>query len=72
MKAQVNLEQNNFSIIFNQSPPVKIIFQLEYFNFKKSKIEDKVKFWSENTLIDIEKIINFLGKNKIQCIHNND
>ena len=72
MKAQVNLEQNNFSIIFNQSPPVKIIFQLEYFNLKKSKIEEKVKFWSENTLIDIEKVINFLGKNKIQCIHNNE
>ena len=72
MKAQVNLKENNFSIIFDQKPPAKIIFQLEYFKLKKEGSEEKIEYSSVIHLINMEKIVNFLENNKIQCILNNE
>ena len=72
MKAQVNLKENNFSIIFDQKPPAKIIFQLEYFKLKKEGSEEKIEYSSLIHLINMEKIVNFLENNKIQCILNNE
>ena len=72
MKAQVNLKENNFSIIFDQKPPAKIIFQLEYFKLKKGGSEEKIEYSSVIHLINMEKIVNFLEKNKIQYILNNE
>ena len=72
MKAQVNLKENNFSIIFDQRPPDKIIFQLKYFNLDKEESEEKIEYSSAIHLINMEKIVNFLEKNKIQYILNNE
>jgi SNF2 family DNA or RNA helicase len=72
LKAKVNLKENNFSIIFDQRPPNKIIFQLKYFNLNKEESEEKIKYSSVIDLINMEKIVNFLEKNKIQCILNNE
>ena len=68
MKAQVNLKENNFSIIFDQRPPDKIIFQLKYFNLDKEESEEKIEYSSAIHLINMEKIVNFLEKNKINPI----
>jgi len=72
LKAQVNLKENNFSIIFDQRPPDKIIFQLKYFNLDKEESEEKIEYSSAIHLINMEKIVNFLEKNKIQYILNNE
>ena len=72
MKTQVNLKENNFSIIFDQRPPDKIIFQLKYFNLDKEESEEKIEYSSAIHLINMEKIVNFLEKNKIQYILNNE
>jgi SNF2 family DNA or RNA helicase len=72
LKAQVNLKENNFSIIFDQKPPAKIIFQLEYFKLKKERSEEKIEYSSVIHLINMEKIVNFLENNKIQYILNNE
>lgn len=72
MKAKVNLKENNFSIIFDQRPPDKIIFQLKYFNLNKEESEEKIKYSSVIDLINMEKIVKFLEKNKIHIILNNE
>jgi SNF2 family DNA or RNA helicase len=72
LKAKVNLKENNFSIIFDQRPPNKIMFQLKYFNLNKEESEEKIKYSSVIDLINMEKIVNFLEKNKIQYILNNE
>jgi SNF2 family DNA or RNA helicase len=72
LKAKVNLIENNFSIIFDQRPPDKIIFQLKYFNLNKEESEEEIKYASAIDLINMEKIVNFLEKNKIQYILNNE
>ena len=72
MKAEVNLKDSNFSIIFDQRPPAKIIFQLEYFNLKKSVSEGNEEYYSDAHLINIEKIVNFFENNKIQYTLNNE
>ena len=72
MKAEVNLKDSNFSIIFDERPPAKIIFQLEYFNLKKSVSEGNEEYYSDAHLINIEKIVNFFENNKIQYTLNNE
>jgi SNF2 family DNA or RNA helicase len=72
LKADVNLKDSNFSIIFDEKPPAKIIFQLEYFNLKKSVSEGNEEYYSDAHLINIEKIVNFFENNKIQHILNNE
>ena len=72
MKAEVNLKDSNFSIIFDERPPAKIIFQLEYFKLKKSVSEGNEEYYSDAHLINIEKIVNFFENNKIQYTLNNE
>jgi SNF2 family DNA or RNA helicase len=72
LKAEVNLKDSNFSIIFDERPPAKIIFQLEYFNLKKSVSEGNEEYYSDAHLINIEKIVNFFENNKIQYTLNNE
>ena len=72
MKAEVILKDSNFSIIFDKRPPAKIIFQLEYFNLKKSVSEGNEEYYSDAHLINIEKIVNFFENNKIQYTLNNE
>ena len=60
MKAQVNLKENNFSIIFDQRPPDKIIFQLKYFNLNKEESEEEIKYstnpWTKTDFLIYRKI----------------
>jgi len=72
LKAEVNLKDSNFSIIFDERPPAKIIFQLEYFKLKKSVSEGNEEYYSDAHLINIEKIVNFFENNKIQYTLNNE
>jgi len=72
LKAEVNLKDSNFSIIFDERPPAKIIFQLEYFKLKKSVSEGNEEYFSDAHLINIEKIVNFFENNKIQYTLNNE
>ena len=66
MQALISLKNNNVNISFNDELPAKIYFQLEYFNLKKKNIDEKKIFVADIAFLDIEKIINFLKKKKIE------
>ncbi len=72
MKAQINLEKGIFSILFEKKPPVKIDFQLEYFDLKKYQNDEETKYFADINILKIERLIYFLEKNKINCQFNNE